>query len=136
MAHNCVHSYASINAMLDAQAARLNSGKIRFYNGTQPANGDTALSGQTLGGECTFGATAFPAAVNGVLTANAIADDVSADAAIIPTWARVLQSNGTTVEFDCTVGGTGSNSDIEFDVATFVATGRLKITLFTYTMAR
>ncbi len=136
MAHNVVHSYASINAMLNALATRLNSGKIRLYTGSQPANGDTALSGQTLCAELTFGATAFPAAVNGVLTANAITDDSSADATATPTWARILQSDGSTVEFDCTVGATGSNCDIEFDVVAFVATGRIKITSFTYSMSR
>jgi hypothetical protein len=136
MAHNTVHTYASINAMLNALATRLDGGYIRFYNGTQPANADAAITGQTLGAELMFSATAFANAVNGVLVANAISDDTSADAGITPTWARCFHSDGTTAEFDCTVGATGSGSDIEFDVATFVATGRVKILSFSYTMAR
>jgi hypothetical protein len=136
MAHNTVHSYLSVNAMLDALATRLNGGVIRLYNGTQPANADVAVGAQTLGAELTFGSPAFGAAANGVITANAITDDSSADAAITPTWARCLRSGGINAEFDCTVGATGSSSDIEFDIATFVATGRVKITSFSYTMAR
>lgn len=84
----------------DAVTARCNSGKIRAYNGTPPANANTALSGNTQLAEMTFGATAFGAASNGVATANAITPDSSADATGSPSFIRVFESDGTTVVFD------------------------------------
>lgn len=103
------------DATVDAQAATLatlcNSGLIRVYDGTQPATADTALGAQTLGVTLTFGATAFPAAVSGLLTANAITSGVAGNA-ITPTWARILKSDGTTVVMDVSAGASGANLTI------------------------
>ncbi len=99
---------AERNAMLDAIRANFNSGFIRIYSGTRPTDSDTALSGNTLLAELTFGATAFPAASGGVLTANAIAQDSSADATGTATFARLFRSNGTTAEMDISVGTSGA----------------------------
>lgn len=118
------------NAMLDSMAAQLNNGYIRVYNGTQPANADTALSGNTLLAELRFGATAFPAASGGVLTANAITNDTSADATGTPTFARLLQSDGTTVVGDITAGvGSG---ELNF-ASTLTAANVVSVTSLTIT---
>ncbi len=84
----------------DAVTARCNNGKIRAYSGTPPANANTALSGQTLLAELSFGATAFGAASSGVATANAITPDSSADVTGSPSFIRVFESDGSTVVFD------------------------------------
>lgn len=99
---------ATVNAQADALAAMCNGGLIRVYNGTQPATANTALSGNTLGVTLTFGNPAFPAAVGGLLTANAITPG-NAVADITPTFARIFRSDGTTVVMDVSAGATGAN---------------------------
>jgi hypothetical protein len=81
----------------DAVVARANSGRLRAYSGTIPADANTALSGQTTIATLTFGATAFPASTSGLATANAITADTSAAASGRPSFARVLESDVTTV---------------------------------------
>lgn len=99
---------ATINAQAASLATLCNSGTIKVYDGTQPATADTAIGAQVLGVTLTFGATAFPAAVAGVLTANAITSG-TAVASITPTWARIFASNGTTVVMDVSAGASASN---------------------------
>ena len=99
---------ATVNAQAAALATLCNGGLIRVYNGTQPATADTALSGNTLGVTLTFGNPAFPAAVGGLLTANAITPG-TAVADITPTFARIFKSDGTTVIMDVSAGATGAN---------------------------
>lgn len=99
---------------LDAAAAAANSGLLRVYNGTPPANTAAALSGNTLLAELTLNATAFAAASAGVLTANAISPDASANASGTITFARIYESDGTTVWSQINdVGTTGSGSELE-----------------------
>lgn len=109
MAANPKFSDTMVNAEANAIGDALNSGFIRIYDGSQPANADTAVSGQTLLAELTFSADAFPAAVAGLLTANAITSDSSANATGTASWARILASNGTTVWFDGSVGTASAN---------------------------
>jgi hypothetical protein len=86
-----------------------NSGYVRIYDSTIPADADTAVGAQVLLAELRFNATAFGAAVAGVITANAITADASANAAGTASWFRALKSDGTTVLFDGTVGTATSN---------------------------
>jgi len=90
----------------------LNSGKLRIYSGTKPANADTELSGNTMLAELTFGATAFGSPVNGSITANAITQDSDAAATGTATFARLFKSDGTTVVCDITVGTTGAELNL------------------------
>ena len=111
----------TVNGQADNLAARLNGGLIRIYDGTQPATADTALATQVLGVTLTFNATAFPAAVSGLLTANAITSG-TAVAAITPTWARCLNAAGTVVVMDISAGASASNLIIgAFTVGTVVS---------------
>lgn len=109
MALNPQFSTTAINAEADAIGNLLNTGYIRIYDGVQPADADTAITDQVLLAELRFAADAFPAAVAGVLTSNAITADASANATGEATWCRILQSNGTTVMFDGTVGVSDAN---------------------------
>ena len=111
MALNTQIADATVNAQADALAALCNSGLIKIYDGTQPATADTATSSNTLGVTLTFGTTAFGAASSGLLTANAITAG-TAVAAITPTWARILKSDGTTVVMDVSAGASGCNLTI------------------------
>ena len=112
MALNTQLANATVNGQGDNLAARLNSGFLRIYDGTQPATADTAVSTQVLLAELTFSATAAPATVNGLITFNAITSDSSANATGTPTWFRAVQSNGTTVVMDGTVGASGANLNL------------------------
>ena len=111
MALNTQLADATVNAQANTFATLCNSGLIKFYDGTQPATADTAITTQVLGVTLTFGATAFGAPVSGVLTANAITAGVAA-ASITPTWARAFKSDGTTVIGDFSAGASGCNATI------------------------
>jgi hypothetical protein len=98
-----------VNAEANVVGDALNSGYIRVYDGSQPANANTAVGAQTLLAEMRFAADAFGAASNGTITANAIASDSSANATGTATWARILASDGTTVWMDGSVGTSDAN---------------------------
>ena len=122
MALNTQIADATVNAQAGALATLCNSGFIKIYDGAQPATADTAVGAQVLGVTLTFGATAFPAAVSGLLTANAITAG-TAVAAITPTWARILKSDGTTTVMDVSAGASGANLTIgAFTTGTIVST--------------
>lgn len=122
---------AARNASLNAMVTRLANGIIRIYTGTQPATPETAASG-TLLAELTAGAT-FGTVSNGVLTANAITQDSAANATGAPGWARVLQSDGTTAEFDVayTVGELQLSGLVGGEIVTG---GTVSLTALTYTL--
>ena len=127
-------STTTVNLQANALAAALTSGYIRIYNGTRPANANTAVSTQTLLAELRFGVTAFGSAVAGVITANAIARDDDAAAGGTASWCRILEDDGTTVAFDGDVGATGSGADLELVSTTIVAGAPVEISAFTYTV--
>lgn len=118
------------NTMADALATSLNSGYLRIYSGTKPATADTALSGNTLLAELRFNATAAPAAVNGLLTFNAITSDTSNDANGTASFFRAFRSNGTTVEFQGTCGLSGEG--LNLSTLTITAGGTTAVASLTY----
>lgn len=130
MALNTQMADASVNAEADALAALFNSGKLRIYDGTQPTNADTAIGAQVLLAELTFNATAFPAASGGVLTANAITSDSSANASGTASWFRCVKSDGTTVIMDGSVGTATSN--LVMSTTTITATQTVSCSAFVH----
>lgn len=109
MAKNATWSNVARSLAMDARTPAFNSGYLRMYDGTQPAGPDTAITSQVQLAELRFSATAFPASVNGVATANAITQDSSADATGTATWYRSFKSDGTTAIHDGTIGTAGTN---------------------------
>lgn len=134
MATNTQMSYAAVSAEADALSDLLDNGYIRIYNGSQPSNADTAVSSQTLLAELRVNATAAPAAVNGVLTFNAITADASANASGTATWFRTLKSDGSTVIMDGTVGTAGANMNLAS--VTLTAGAQVQVTSWTHTITR
>jgi hypothetical protein len=120
------------NAAADAICDLADSGLVRIYTATRPANPQTAAAG-TLLATLTLNATAFGAAVAGVATANAITSDSSADDTGTAAWFRVLQSDGTTVLWDGDVTATGGGGDITFSTVAFVAAAVIAMTSLSYT---
>lgn len=127
-------SYAAVNAEADALSDELDSGYLRIYDGSQPANADTAITSQVLLAELRFNATAAPAASNGVLTFNSFTPEDSALATGTATWFRALKSDGTTVIMDGDVG-TSSASLILSSVSITSGT-EVAVTAFTHTIPR
>lgn len=120
------------NAQLDALNSQTGtSAKLRIYNGTRPANANTAITSQTMLVELTCNATAFAAAASGgVLTANAISNGTAA-ATGTASWFRLWQSNGTTAIMDGDVSTTGADININ---NTSIATGQtVSVSSFTVT---
>ena len=100
------------NVMLDAITSRAGaSALLRFYDGTRPATAG-AITTQVLLAELTCSATFAPAAAAGVLTANAITQDSSANASGTVTWLRLVKSDGTTFVLDGNVAAAGSDLNL------------------------
>ena len=119
------------DAIVDLIDAGAGAGTIKIYTGTQPADGDAALGGNTLLGTLTFSDPAFGAtSTGGVATASAITDDSSADATGTATWARIQDSNGANV-FDCDVNTAAST--IVLNSTSITSGGTISITAFTLT---
>jgi glutamate synthase domain-containing protein 3 len=124
-------SDVAANAEANALAPLLNSGTIQIFSGTQPANANTALSGNTLLATLTFGSTAFGSAAAGVITANAITSG-TAVATGTATFARFYESNGTTVVLDEQVGTSGAA--LNLNTVSIVTGGLVSCTSYTHTV--
>ena len=132
MASNLQIADEAANAAMDALGALCNSGKLRIYEGTQPADGDTGIGASTLLAELTMNATAFGAASNGVITANAITADSAANATGTAQWFRIWKSNGTDEVVDGTVGTSGC--DLNMNSTAIQENAAVSVTSLTLTM--
>ena len=95
---------AALQAEVNGVTALLNSGYMDIFSGTIPANGNTALSGNTLLASFVLNATAFGAAnTTGLATANSIAS-VAAGNNGTATFARFYKSDHATFVMDADVG--------------------------------
>lgn len=124
---------AAADAVVDLIDAGSGAGTIKIYTGTIPTDANTAIGAQTLLATLTFSDPAFGAASNGVATASAITSDSSADATGTAAWARIADSNGTTI-MDVTVGTSGE--DINFNTVSFVSGAAIAISSLTYTQPK
>lgn len=131
MALNLQESTESVNAACNAIVDLADTGYIRIYDGTQPADANTAVSTQTLLAELRFGATAFGAASGGTATANAITSDSSANATGTAAWFRVLKSDGTSVLWDGSAGTSGC--DLNLNTTAIVSGATVAISSMTFT---
>lgn len=102
---------------------------LRIYDGTRPATG-AAITTQVLLAELTCGTPFAPAASGGVLTANAITDDSSANATGTATWARLVTS-GITFVMDLGVGTSGT--ELILNTTSIVSGAPVEVTSFVIT---
>jgi hypothetical protein len=125
---------AACDGIVDLIDAGAGAGLIRIYQGTQPADPQTAHASVLLA-TLTFTDPAFGAAATGVATASAITSDTNVDATGTAQWARVVDSDGvdpTDAVFDMDIGqGSGT---LNFDNTAFVATGTAAISSMTVTV--
>lgn len=126
---------AANNARQDGLIAYIAGGaKLRIYDGTPPANIDAALSGNTQLGELTCGTPFAPAASgNGVITANGITQDSSADATGTASFYRIYKADGTTPVLQGSVSASGGGGDLEISNINIVAGGVITVTAWTLT---
>jgi len=125
---------------IDVGTANL-KGILRFYSGTPPINPDTALSGNTLLAECLFSDPAFGGASDqspgAMATASAIADDASANAGGVATFARSFSRDDNVVGQYTVAGSTGGVAEILITSsdanATIVISLPVSVSSFTYT---
>lgn len=141
MAHDVKISNATADAQGDATAPLYNNGYLRLYESGAagiPATADTALTTQLLLAELRFAATAMSTSVNGVLTANALTADSSANASATTgaNFYRAYQSDGTTVISQGTVGTVGSSSDCELNSVMIQSGAEVSVSSFTHTIPK
>lgn len=110
------------------------SPKIRIYSGTPPANAAAALSGNTQLAELTMAATPFSGFTDtgsaGRATAAAITADSSADATGTASFFRILDSAGTTVKAQGSVGT--SAADLILNTTSITLGSTVSITSATF----
>lgn len=83
---------------------------IRLYQGTQPANANTAISTQTLLVSLTISG-AFGTDSNGTLTLGSVTNG-TAGASGTADFFRIFKSDGTTVVMDGSVGTSGADLNL------------------------
>ncbi|WP_298800109.1 hypothetical protein [uncultured Devosia sp.] len=124
---------ATADGMLDARKAEYNSGTIVIYSGTEPADPDTALSGNTALATFTFSTTACgsdsTSSTYRVCTLSFSASTVTASATGTATFARGFKSDGTTVIEDWTVGTSGA--DINLNSTAITSGGNVTLSSMT-----
>lgn len=108
------------------------SGLLRIYEGTAPADVNTAITSQTLLAELTCNSTFAPSASNGVLTLNAITQDSSANATGTASFFRITTSGGTAV-IQGTVTATGGGGDLTLNTVSLSSGAAVSVTSFVIT---
>ena len=131
MASNIKIVTTTRNAMVDAITTAVGaSGLLKIYDGAQPTTVATALGAQVLLAQLALSATFAPAAASGVLTANAITQDSSADATGTAAWYS-LQTSAAVRVVEGTVAASGA--DLNLNTVSIVLGGPVAVTSFTYT---
>jgi hypothetical protein len=124
---------AHVNAQADALNALYNGGKLRIYDGTQPATSDTAVVAQVKLAEFTLPTPCFGTAAAGVLAANAITDVVGLGGGGAAAWYRVVKADGVTSLQDGSVGTSLANLNMDTTTITAGVTQHINSWGFTVT---
>jgi len=133
MSLNPKTSIAARNLALNAIFDVLNTGgKLRLYDGVQPATVDTAMGAQVKLSEHALASTAYVAASGGTKTAAAIANGTGlADSTA--TWYQLVKADGTTRVHEGSVGT--SASDLVLDSVAIRTGATVVISGLVHTMA-
>ena len=111
MASNLKYSNGTRNAQQQGLITYAGSGSIiHIYQGTQPANANTAISGQTLLVSLTISG-GFGTDSNGTLTLGTVSDG-TAVATGTAEFFRITKSDNTTVIMDGSVGTSGCDLNL------------------------
>lgn len=111
MASNLKYSNGTRDAQQQGLITYAGSGcLINLYNGTQPANANTAISTQTLLVTLTISGS-FGTDSNGTLTLGSVSNG-TAVASGNADFFRIFKSDGTTVVMDGSVGTSGADMNL------------------------
>ena len=111
MASNLKYSNGTRNAQQQGLITYAGSGSIiHIYQGTQPADANTAISGQTLLVSLTISG-GFGTDSNGTLTLGTVSDG-TAVATGTAEFFRITKSDNTTVVMDGSVGTSGCDLNL------------------------
>ena len=111
MASNLKYSNGTRDAQQNGLITYAGSGAIiSIYQGTQPANANTAISGQTLLVSLTVSGS-FGTDSNGTITLSSVTNG-TAVATGTAQFFRIFKSDNTTVIMDGTVGLTGCDMNL------------------------
>ena len=117
MASNLKYSNGTRDAQQQGLITYAGSGaKIHIYDGTQPANANTAISTQTLLATLDVSGS-FGTDSNGTITVSSVGNS-TAVATGTASFFRITKSDNTTVVMDGSVGT--SNADMIFNTVSFV----------------
>jgi hypothetical protein len=134
MAHVVSIKDTTANAMLDAITTAIGaSGKLRIYDGTQPATADTALSSNNLLADLALSATFAVGAASGLLTASTITADSAADLTGTASFFSLLTSAAVRI-VDGTVG-VGGTFDLDINTVSIVQNANVAVTALTIAIA-
>jgi hypothetical protein len=128
---------AACDAIVDLIDGGSGAGKLRIYDGSQPANPDVAVSTQTLLAEIELNDPAFGSAADGTPGGVATADvdpaltDSSANDTGTAAWFRVVDSDNTAI-IDGSVGT--SDADLILNTTSIVAGAAVTISSWTFTV--
>ena len=115
MASNLKYSNGTRDAQQTGLITYAGSGSIiRLYDGTQPANANTAISTQTLLVSLTVSGS-FGTDSNGTITLGSVTSG-TAVASSTATFFRIVKSDGTTVVMDGSVGTSGADMNLNSTV--------------------
>jgi hypothetical protein len=121
MASNLKYSNGTRDAQQTGLITYAGSGSIiRLYDGTQPANANTAISTQTLLVSLTISG-AFGTDSNGTITLGSVTNG-TAVASSTATFFRIVKSDGTTVVMDGSVSTSGADLNLN---TTTIASGQV-----------
>ena len=107
------------------------AGEIWIHGGEQPNFADAPTIKPVLS-RLTFAHNSAAAATDGVLEFEPIAEDDSAKATGVATWARIVDGDGNTV-FDCDVSDEDGRGTIRLNTVNIVAGGPVRLRSFTLT---
>ncbi len=122
------------NAKLDAVTTAVGAaGLLRIYDATGgvPASANVAITTQVLLAELVCGTPFAPGASGGVLTANAVSNDVSANATGTAAFFRVTDAAGTTTVYQGTAGTAAT--DLVLNTTSLVIGGPVAVSSLTIT---
>ena len=124
MASNLKYSNGTRNAQQEGLITYAGSNAIiRIYNGSQPANANTAISTQTLLAALTVTGS-FGTDSNGTLTISSVAS-TTAVASGTASFFRIVKSDGTTVVMDGSIGT--SDADMVVNTTTITSGENVQI---------
>ena len=124
MASNLKYSNGTRNAQQQGLITYAGSNAIiRIYDGSQPANANTAISTQTLLAALTVTGS-FGTDSNGTLTISSVAS-TTAVASGTASFFRIVKSDGTTVVMDGSIGT--SDADMVVNTTTITSGENVQI---------